>query len=130
VPAVPADHGRADGRWSVSEDIILVTADGIGRGDDALGRVLMANFLRFQADRPKPVGTVILMNSGVKLACASTSDFEAHEYLRQLASRGTRVLSCRTCLEHYDLLESVDVGAIGGMAQFVELMTAGRVLTI
>jgi hypothetical protein len=114
----------------VPEDTILLTADGIGRGDDNLGRVLMANFLRFQSERSEPVGTVILMNSAVKLACTATADFEAHEYLRQLAGRGARVLSCRTCLEHYGLTESVAIGEIGGMGQFVEIMRAGRVLTI
>ena len=114
----------------MEEDIILLTADGIGRGDDDLGRVLMGNFLRFQSERERPATSVILMNSAVKLACAGTSDFEAHEYLRQLAGRGARVLSCRTCLEHYGLLEGVEIGEVGGMGQFVTMMRSGRVLTL
>jgi hypothetical protein len=114
----------------VPEDTILLTADGIGRGDDSLGRVLMANFLRFQAERTDPVEAVILMNSAVKLACDGSADFEAQEYLGQLVARGARVLSCRTCLEHYGLVESVTIGETGGMGQFVEMMRDGRVLTL
>jgi hypothetical protein len=90
----------------------------------------MANFLRFQSERPDPVHAIILMNSAVKLASASVADFEAREYLRQLTVRGARVLSCRTCLEHFELLESVTIGEVGGMKQFVEMMRTARVLTL
>jgi hypothetical protein len=114
----------------LTDEVMVLTADSIGKGDDSLGRVLMANFLRFQSERTDPVQTIILMNSAVKLACKDGADFEAQEYLRHLASSGTHVLSCRTCLEHFGLLEAISVGEIGGMKQFVEMMRSGRVVTL
>ena len=114
----------------MTNEVILLTSDAIGRGDDALGRVLMANFLRFQLERPEPPATIICMNSAVKLACRGDVDFEAQEYLHRLATRGVRVLSCRTCLEHFGLLNDVVIGEVGGMGMFVTMMSQGRVLTL
>jgi sulfur relay (sulfurtransferase) complex TusBCD TusD component (DsrE family) len=53
------------------------------------------------------------------------------EPLRALVAGGVPVVACRTCLEHYGLLERVAVGEIGTMAQVIELQAAaGKVVTL
>ncbi len=110
--------------------VLLITDDGIGRGDHHLGQVILANFLRSVGQRAEKPAAIILMNGGVRLACSGAEAFEAQEHLRELAEQGVKVLACRTCLEHFGLVEKVVVGEIGGMPGFVELMAAHQVLTI
>jgi hypothetical protein len=46
---------------------ILIQSEGLGRGNDQLGLILMANFLRLLGEsNPKP-STLIFWNGGVKL---------------------------------------------------------------
>ncbi len=110
--------------------VVLITGDGIGRGDHHLGQVILANFLRSVGQRPDKPVAIILMNDGVKLACSGAEAFEAQEHLSELAGQGVKVLACRTCLEHFGLVEKVVVGEIGGMPGFVELMSEYQVLTL
>jgi sulfur relay (sulfurtransferase) complex TusBCD TusD component (DsrE family) len=51
--------------------------------------------------------------------------------LKILQSQGVRLVSCRTCLEHFQLTEMVAVGEIGGMNDIVGLLVeADRVVTV
>lgn len=114
----------------MKDKVVLIAGEGLGRGDDRLGQVILANFLRVVAQRDEKPAAIILMNAGVKLACAGTEAFEAQEHLRELASQGVKVLACRTCLEHFGLVERAVVGEIGGMPGFIELMARHRVLSL
>ncbi len=114
----------------MQDKVVLITGDGIGRGDHHLGQVLLANFLRSVGQRPDRPAAIILMNDGVKLACSGAEAFEAQEHLRELADVGVRVFACRTCLEHLGLVDKVSVGEIGGMPGFVNLMSEHQVLTL
>ena len=118
------------GKPEMKDKVVLITADGLGRGDEGLGHVIMANFLRTVGQRSDLPAAIILMNSGVKLACLGAEAFEAQEHLRELVVKGVPVLSCRTCLDHFGLVEKVVVGQIGGMPKFVELMAEHQVLTL
>ncbi len=110
--------------------LILLTSEGIGHGDEGLGHVLLANFLRTVGAREEKPAAIVLMNGAVRLACPGANAFEAQEHLRELAESGVPVLACRTCLEAFGLVDRVQVGKIGGMAQFVEMMASHEVIVL
>lgn len=110
--------------------LVLLTGEGIGHGDEPLGHVLLANFLRTIGGRDEKPAAIVLMNGAVRLACPGAQAFEAQEHLRELTRLGVPVLACRTCLESFGLVERVEIGAIGGMAQFVELMSRHEVIAL
>ena len=112
------------------DKVILIAGEGLGRGDDGLGHVILSNFLRLLAQRADKPKAVICMNGGVRLVTTASGAFEAHEHLRELAVQGVPVYACKTCLDHFGLLDKVVVGQVGGMPQFVELMAANQVITL
>ena len=75
---------------------VLIGSDALGRGDDAVGRVLMTNFLRELSEQEQKPEAVILWNGGVRLAAGPPGDVEraaAREHLRRLADSGVAVLA-------------------------------------
>lgn len=108
--------------------VVLIGADTIGRGDDELGGVLMRAFLHTLTEMDVLPDTIILINSGVKLAVAGSPVLAD---LRALADAGVQVLACGTCLGHYHLKEQMAVGEISNMYSIAEaLLGAARVVRI
>lgn len=107
---------------------VLILTDTMGRGDAALGRILMRNFLYAMArceDRPS---AVTFMNEGVRLACEGS---EVLDDLRLLEESGVGIRVCGTCLDHLGLKESLAVGQVGTMVDSVAaLMGHESVVTI
>ncbi len=104
----------------MSDHIVLaVSSEGMGQGDDDLGRLLLRNHLHVLTEvDPKP-DVLIFFNGGVKLA---TEGSPALEDLRELTGQGVRVLLCGTCLAHFELKERVAVGEISNMYAITETM--------
>lgn len=113
---------------------IFIHADGIGRGDEALGQKLMVKFLKELAEMDTAVlpGFICLMNAGVKLACESaTHDAETVTHLKALDGKGAQILCCGTCIEFFKLREKVSVGVISNMCDIsTVLVNAEKVLTV
>jgi len=108
--------------------LVFVTADHIGRGDEALGRGLMKNFLLTLKEMGGELWRLIFVNSGVKLCVRGAESLEA---LRELESSGVSILVCGTCLNHFGLLESKEVGETTNMLDVVtSLQTADQVITV
>lgn len=100
--------------------VVYVGNNCMGRGDDVLGTMLMRGFLRTWIDvKPQP-WRMIFINGGVKL---TTVDDEAVEALSLLAERGVEVLSCGTCLKHFDLEDKLRVGKVTNMFETIETLT-------
>ena len=55
--------------------IFLIQSEGLGRGDEQLGLMLMANFLRLLGDSQEKPSTLVFWNAGVKLACEGSPVF-------------------------------------------------------
>ncbi|MEW5765493.1 MAG: sulfurtransferase-like selenium metabolism protein YedF [Acidobacteriota bacterium] len=107
--------------------VLYITSDRIGDGDEALGRLLMRNFLGKLAESGERVERVLLLNRGVFLALEGA---ETLETLREMESKGAVVTACITCLGHYGVENRLRVGVAGTMGETVEaLRTADRVLT-
>lgn len=108
------------------DTVVLISSEVLGRGDDDLGRILMAAYLDTLSQFAKRISHVILMNSGVKLAVEGS---QVLEQLRGLEKVGAQVLSCGTCLNHYGLRERLGVGSVSNMLSILEvLFGAGRVI--
>ncbi len=106
---------------------VLITTDRIGRGDDELGRILMKNFLYSLARNAQRPSAVMLMNEGVRLACAGSDSLDD---LTLLTEDGVAIKVCGTCLDFLGLKDSVEVGAVGTMPDSVAALMADDVLTI
>ena len=111
-----------------SDAVIVATSDGVGQGDPALLRRVAATYFRNLVELGARPAAIVFYTAGVKL---TADDSPCLAELRQLASAGVRLVSCRTCLEHYGLMDRVGAGEIGNMATILELQaTAPRVITL
>ncbi len=99
--------------------VFIIQGEGIGRGDDKLGKLLMANFLRLLGDNPEKPEAIIFMNAGVKL-CTEGSDVIKH--LQKLEDKGVELLACTTCLEYFDLMEKLAIGKATTMVASIQSM--------
>jgi len=111
-----------------SGDVILITSDRLGTGDNRLGEILMNAFLNTLWDyEPKPA-KLLFINNGVRL---TTEGSEVLETLRMLEKKGVQIFSCGTCLEYYNLKENLGVGLVNNMYATVDaLLSATKVIKI
>ena len=91
----------------MSSKVILIQGDSLGRGDERLGTLLMANFLRLLGESDKKPNSLIFWNSGVQLVCEGSPVLD---YLNRLEQQGVELLACTTCLEYFDLKDKLVVG--------------------
>jgi hypothetical protein len=98
----------------------------MGSGDDALGRKLLRIYLEKLAASEVRVDFVGCLNGGVFL---TTEGSQVLDSLRVLETKGARIATCGTCLEHHGLADKLAIGVVGGMPQTVEMFaTADRVI--
>ena len=100
VCAVSEPNGRSGGQ------LVFITSDRIGRGDEELGSKLMKNFIRTLPEM-EGLWRIILINSGVRLAVEGSGLLKD---LQNLESSGVSILVCGTCLDHLQLLEEKAIG--------------------
>jgi selenium metabolism protein YedF len=106
---------------------ILIQSEGLGRGSDQLGTILMANFLRLLGETPDKPSAVIFWNAGVKLACEGSSVLL---HLKKLESQGVEILACTTCLEYYELVDKIKVGKATTMVKSIQSMMTNETLCL
>ena len=105
------------------ETVVYISSEVMGRGDDGLGRTLMAVYLDTLSHFAPSLGTIIFVNAGVKL---TVEDSPVLDSLRNLESAGVKILSCGTCLNHFGLKEKLKVGEISNMYSIIEAITKGK----
>ena len=111
-----------------SADVILITSDRLGTGDEELGKILMKSFLNTLWDYKIKPSKVLFINRGVMLA---TEGSEVLETLELLEKEGVEIFSCGTCLAFYAIKEKLRVGKVTNMPFTVDsLLTASKVITI
>jgi len=53
------------------------------------------------------------------------------DILQSMETQGVRLIICKTCLDHYGLLDKVRVGIVGGMGDIVAAQwLADKVITL
>ena len=111
----------------MSNKVVLIQSEGLGRGDDKLGHMLMANFLRLMGENGEKPGTIVFWNTGVKLACEGSRMLD---YLQKLERQGVTILSCTTCLEYFDLADKLRVGKPTNMMASIQSMMGNEVVSV
>jgi selenium metabolism protein YedF len=113
---------------TLRKNLILIGADRLGRGDDALGTKLIASFVSTLKEMGPELWCVVLLNNGVKLSVAGS---EVLAGLQDLEQSGVKLLVCGTCLNHFRLLEKKQVGETTNMLDIVTAMQlADKVITL
>jgi len=126
----PAEQPRlsAEQQSDVKQIMVMCATDRIGFGDDELGLKLMVNFLRTLKEMGNELWRLVFVNNGVKL-CIDGS--EVLDDLREYEKDGLKILVCGTCLDHFNLLDSKQVGETTNMLDIVIAMQlADKVISI
>jgi hypothetical protein len=113
----------------IAHDVtVLVTRDGLGHADPALGHRLAATFLDLLDLEDRLPGRICFYAEGVRLACEGSPVLET---LAALERRGVELLVCTTCLEFYGLMPRLRAGKAGNMKQIqAALWDARKVLSV
>lgn len=107
---------------------ILFNQDGLGHADEALRHKLATNYLRTLAELGQHPQAILFYADGVKLVVDGSPCLTE---LETLAAAGVPLIACRTCLEHYGLIDRIRVGEIGNMVRIVEAQgAAAKVVTV
>jgi selenium metabolism protein YedF len=101
--------------------IIAFTSDKMGEGDEELGRLLMANFIKAIKDLEKLPEKMVFYNNGVKLGSV---DSPVIEHLKEIERMGVGILVCATCAKYYSLEEKIKAGALSNMYEIAQAMAS------
>ncbi len=106
--------------------VVYISSEGMGRGDEDLGSILMAAFLDTLSQFKGQISHAIFVNAGAKLAVAGSAVLEQ---IRQLEQLGAQVLVCGTCLNHFGIQDKLAVGSVSNMYAIIETLSkAGRII--
>jgi selenium metabolism protein YedF len=100
---------------------LFFSSDQIGRGDEALGRLLVRGFIYALSEMERPPRTLVFMNSGVRLAAEREDTIEL---LRKIEARGVELLVCGTCLDYLHLKEGLRAGRVSNLYEIAEKFLA------
>ena len=109
--------------------VLLVSSEAMGRGEHVeLGNILMRAFFHTLGEAEPLPGTIIFLNSGVRLVAEGSPVLDD---LTALATKGVEVLACGTCLDYYGLSDRLRVGLVSNMYTIAELLlNSGRQITL
>lgn len=103
----------------IENSCVFISSDKIGEGDIELGKILMKGFVYTLTETKPYPKYIILVNSGVNL---STGNEDTIENLKKLENFGVEIVSCGTCLDFYNLKESLKIGRVSNMYDILEIM--------
>lgn len=103
------------------ESVMVLGSDSIGSGDQQVGRILMDEILFDFCYQEVAPGTIILVNSGVKLALGASQSVDA---LKMLAEDGATVLVDAVSLEFYGGFGELAVGEVVDPYVIAQVLTA------
>ncbi len=98
---------------------IVITSDKLGEGSHDLGVTLMKSYIFALSENGVGPENIIFMNSGVKLTVEGSNCLES---LNKLKDKGSKIMSCGTCLDFYGLKDKLLIGDISNMYSIVEEM--------
>ena len=101
----------------MAKKVFLIQSEGLGGGEDQLGGLLMANFLRLLGESKEKPGTLIFWNTGVRLVCEGS---KVIDHVKRLEDQGVEILACTTCLEYFDLVNKLKVGKSTTMIKSIQ----------
>jgi selenium metabolism protein YedF len=107
--------------------VFLVQSEGLGRGNEQLGSILMANFLRLLGESQERPSNMIFWNTGVRLMCQGS---KLLELLKRLEKQGVELLACTTCLEYFELTDKLAVGKPTNMMKTIQSMLDSDIVSL
>jgi len=108
--------------------LVQVIHDGMGVADTELQHALLRKYLLLLLENNTLPEALCFYTSGVKMVVEGSPVLDV---LQSLEARGVRLIICKTCLDHYGLMEQVRVGIIGGMGDIIAAQwLAGKVITL
>jgi len=96
--------------------LIMITRDGMGNATPPLPQNLIRTYLTLLDESNMLPGAIALYTDGVKLVVTGSPVLEV---LRSLETKGVHLIICKTCLDHFGLLDQVQVGIVGGMTDII-----------
>ncbi len=111
----------------MSHKVFLIQSEGLGRGDEQLGSMLMANLLRLLGENDDKPGSMIFWNAGVRLLCEGSPVLNR---LKLLEEQGVELLGCATCLEHFELTDKLTVGKPTNMMKSIQSMLSSDTVSL
>ncbi|SHH60016.1 selenium metabolism protein YedF [Sporobacter termitidis DSM 10068] len=121
---VPQDIQCAPGEGLV----VAIGRNTMGEGAEELGKILIKGFVYSLTELPAPPAYVFFFNSGAYL---TTEGANTIDDLKKLEEKGTKIFTCGTCLNYYNLQEKLAVGAVTNMFGITEkLAAAANVINI
>ncbi len=100
--------------------LIQITQNGMGHGDESLAQKLLINYFTLLNEQERLPQCIALYNAGVKII---QSDSPLLNILRTIEAKGVKLVACKTCLIHYNLLDKMEVGVAGTMMDIIELQS-------
>jgi selenium metabolism protein YedF len=100
---------------------VAVSSELMGQGDDNLGRQLMKSFFVALSCLDGMPSVIAFYNSGVKLALKDSSVIDT---LKEIEKKGTEIILCGTCVDHYKIGDRIGIGKIGDMYFITQKLSA------
>lgn len=106
--------------------VVVLKSELMGEGDPQLGALLMRAFINSLKETDQLPSSIILYNSGVKLAIAGSDTAES---LAEMENKGVTIICCGTCVDFYELKPVIKIGTISNMFRITQLTSeAGHVV--
>lgn len=100
--------------------VVVISSEQMGVGSQELGQTLLKGFIYALSQQDNLPASILFYNGGVHLTCEASPVLED---LKGMEARGVEILSCGTCLNHYGLVDKLQVGGVTNMYVIVEKMT-------
>ena len=114
-------------RPATDNRVVVIRSSYMGEGSEELGSVLIKGFIYALSQQDNPPETMLFYNGGAKLTCEGS---ESLEDLKELKSRGVKILTCGTCLNYYELSDKLAVGEVTNMYDIAEKMAAASLICL
>ena len=122
APAM-SDEEVADAFCDISSTgkgmVVAVGSARMGEGDDELGDILMKAFIFSLTQQDEFPQTILFYNGGARLTCEGSPVLED---LKSLEAQGVDIQTCGTCLNHYGIADTLQIGGVTNMYAIVETM--------
>ena len=99
---------------------VVIKGTGMGIGEQVLIDNLMKGFIHTLTTKEHLPSHIIFYGEGVKLTAKGSDSLED---LKELVSRGVKVLSCGICVDYYDLTDYLEVGGITTMGEVIDILS-------
>lgn len=106
--------------------VISISSNAMGTGDDALGKRLMQSFIFALTQSDDLPSAIVFYNTGALL---TTEDSASLTDILTLENAGVEILTCGTCLKHFDAENKLKAGVQTNMYTILEKqMKADKVI--